>query len=1012
MKYSDEQLQAIEHKEGNLLVSASAGSGKTAVLTERVYRILKDNVPENSLLVLTFTNYAALEMRDRIRQKLIDGGFDKIASNVDSVNFQTYDAFALGLVKKYRRLIGLTSDVKIVDQTLIELEKKKQIRAILDEKYDKEDKDVISLVNKYCLKSDDKIVNLILSIYADVDLKFEDEKFLNEFVESFYEPNHVKELVDSIFKIFEDKLRESISKAKYISNVEFVDILNEYLLKILDAHSFKDRCLAYKEAYPRLDKKYEPDFEDKRINSEIKDSLKLYAALFEYESIDEIYSRVLSLKKYASTIFNLVKELKDRLSKFKAKYSVYTFQDIFKLALKIVSLDEVKAKLKKQFKYIMIDEYQDTSDLQELFVSLISNNNVFAVGDIKQSIYRFRNANPDLFQSKFDNYKLCRGGKLITLPSNYRSRKEVIEDNNALFKGLMTPYNSGLDYQKDHTMLFGNSSYEQDSDKDANYHTECLNFNRPKKEDNVSLAEYEARLIATDIVNRYNAHTQVKAKDGGLRDIELSDFAILMYAKTNFKIYQKVFNEYGIPLYANYTQSIRDNNLTYALKNIIKLISMYRNDIFDKKFLHSFVSILRSFLIKEDDDRIDMLFSGNLKYEDFDLYNIIQNLSNDTLNDSLEDLTKKIFKTFDIYDKSILIGDIQTTKDLTNYFLKLSKEMDEMNYSLDDYSKYYDELDEYEIEPEYNGAPPSVDSVKLMTIHASKGLQFKYVYYAGLYKSFKRDATGLLLFDDNYGLDLPNTDYSSINGVFHNFISSKAKKATILEQLRVFYVALTRAEEKAILLNLTDYRKSEVSSFDVANSYLDFYHLSNVNFGSYELTPKKEKLNLVSYDEKKVNISILDSYTFKDDKHIILRASKSKSEDADNKALMLGNRYHYYLELIDFSTKDTSFIKDVNDRKRIDKFLSNPIFDKLENTKIAHEYAFYDEVNDIHGVIDLLIVHDDHIDIVDYKLSNVDDINYEKQVKTYKDYVSRISPNKDINLYILGILSGDVKKVC
>ena len=134
------------------IFKASAGSGKTAVLSERVYQILSNGAKLNSLLVLTFTNYAAQEMRDRIRQKLIDGGYLDIAANVDAVNFQTYDAFAFSLVQKYHKDINVPNDVKIVDNTLIEIEKKKAIRRILDRKYEEENQDVIKLVNKYCLK--------------------------------------------------------------------------------------------------------------------------------------------------------------------------------------------------------------------------------------------------------------------------------------------------------------------------------------------------------------------------------------------------------------------------------------------------------------------------------------------------------------------------------------------------------------------------------------------------------------------------------------------------------------------------------------------------------------------------------------------------------------------------------------------------------------------------------------------------------------------------------------------
>jgi ATP-dependent helicase/nuclease subunit A len=1026
MGWTKPQELAIYHKseDGNLLVSASAGSGKTAVLTERVYQIIANKAELNSLLVLTFTNYAAQEMRDRIRNKLIDGGFDKEAASVDAVNFQTYDAFALSLVQKYCREIGVPNDVKIVDSTLIEIEKKKIIRRILDERYEKNDANIIKLVNKYCLKDDDKIRNLIQLIYDKSQLKYDSDAFIDGLVEHYYDEKNLKAKLASIFANGDrlvKNLINDIGDPNYIDVGKYMAKVREYLIGFTFCKSFDEKAnyimnnplpSARGASYLDGEKELSYFFRDEIVG--------LYFPLYKYNNEAEMYERLASVKEYASTIISIVKELSNRLETFKKKYNIYTFQDIFKLAIKVVSLPHIQKKLRNQFKHIMIDEYQDTSDLQEMFVNLIANNNVFAVGDVKQSIYKFRNANCDLFQEKFNKYQKGDGGKLIILPENFRSRQEVIDDNNRLFKAIMTILNTGIDYSNGHEMKYGNDTYSKHKVDTDSYHTECIAYESKDIDSEITEAEYEARLIANDIIRRYNAHTQVMTEDVDsngkkyyhLRNIKFSDFAILIYAKTNFHLYQKVFNEYQIPLYANYTQTIKENKLTMVLVSIFKLIALTKQEDYSKAYLHPFVSVLRSFLVEEKDDEIDKLFAGNKTYEEFDLFDKVKELADYALTHNLEELTKKIFDDFDIYDKLVSIGDITENIDLINHFISIAREMDEMNYSLEDYVKYYEELDEYDIEPEYNGGAPEIDSVKLMTIHASKGLQFKYVYYAKLDATFKHDATGSILFDEYYGLDLPDTNYQNVNGVFHKFISKRSKHETVLEQLRVFYVALTRAEEKAILLYKTDFRKDKKEKFDEANMYLDFVYLSQTNYPQYKVIMSDDRPIVENKKDEEITIDIKDSYKFKDDVKAVVRASKEKSEDAVSEALALGTKYHYYLELTDFGTKDTSFIKDEKDRKRIDRFLKNPLFDNASKAKVAHEYSFYDELNDVHGVIDLLLVYDDHIDIVDFKLSHVDDEAYEKQVSVYKDYISQIADGRDINLYILGILSGDIKKVC
>lgn len=1007
INWSKEQLAAINIKDGNILVSASAGSGKTAVLTQRVFQLLIDGCKLNELLVLTFSNFAAKEMRDRIRNILLEKGYSKIAASVDAVNIQTYDAFALSIVKKYYRLLGFPSDVKVVDQKLLELEKKMLLRGILDRRYANNDVKTIDLINKCCFKNDDSITSLILDFYEKADLKMDKSAYLNTYLENVYGEAAIKTKIDETVKSILKKISNSISTAKSLNNVTFAE-------EIMTYYSFYENCHSYDDLvsvglknpnlkYPTFKSSYKEDVSAQEA-ARAKEGYKVLHSMLTFDSEKEIIDFELSLKPYISTIIDITKELDGDLMSFKNEHAAYSFQDIFKMAMQLTKIPKVSEKLKHQFKYIMIDEYQDTSDLQEEMINMIANNNVYCVGDVKQSIYKFRNANFELFQNKFDRYMAHNGGILLSLPDNFRSRKEVIDGNNKLFMALMSKEDTGLDYKKDHMMLFGSKSYELVKCKTQNYHHELLNYEKGK-DSRYSLAETEARLIASDIVRRINSKMQIASKRG-LRDANFSDFAILTPTKSDYKIFQRVFNEYNIPLFANYNQILADNNFTLVLKSIIKIISLKLNNQIDKEYTHCFISIMRSFLCDYTDEEVeDAVLMKN--FSKFAIEAKIDNLAEFSKNSSLEELTNEIIRSFNVYERIVLLGDVSNCIELLHYFIDLAKQMDEMNYSVNEYAMYFQMLDAFNIEQDFEETKPSVDSVQLMSIHASKGLQFEVVYFGGLYKGFVGNNKTVFKFNDKYGIMLKNLDFKAKESFFLKPLKQANSQSELNERLRLFYVDLTRAKEKAIILNCANHKSSTVNSLSDCTSFLDFIRLSEVGFESYDGVIENIRPIIVSASSSKAEVQIHDGYNFSDKTKQIVHISKEICEDnVSQEALKVGTKLHYYLEQVDFATKDVSFIIDERDRQIIEKFLTIPLFKDSANAKVAHEYAFYDKINDVNGVIDLLLIYEDHIDIVDYKLSHVDDEAYVRQVNAYREYIQTIEPNKPIYTHIVSILNG------
>ena len=438
MKWSPEQVLAIDEDGKNIIVSAGAGSGKTAVLTARVIRKLKSGVHINELLVLTFTNAAAAEMKDRIRSSINSTpGLEEEANLIDGAYITTFDSFSLSVVKKYHTRLNITNKIAICDEVVIDLEKNRILDEIMNEYYLSNNQDFIKLINDFCLKNDDELKGYIKNIYSKVELKYDKEKFLEEYFNNYY--------TDECFTAYVDEYNEMIfNKVRDVRCL--IDDLNDYfdgdfVCKMIDSLSRLTSATTYDEVVHGLDigrlpsvPKGSPE-EGKTIKNSISDIIKEIKELCIYESTDQMIEEIKSTRSNAEVVIDLVKELDKRLSIYKMKNELFNFTDIARLAIKVVKEnDDIREELSKSFNEILVDEYQDTSDTQETFIGLIAHDNVYMVGDIKQSIYRFRNANPYIFKNKYDTYRdYPDKGMKIDLLKNFRSRREVLDNINIEF---------------------------------------------------------------------------------------------------------------------------------------------------------------------------------------------------------------------------------------------------------------------------------------------------------------------------------------------------------------------------------------------------------------------------------------------------------------------------------------------------------------------------------------------------------------------------------------------------
>ena len=417
MKWTDEQYDAIMRDQSSIIVSAGAGSGKTAVLTERVIRKIKDGVNINELLILTFTNKAASEMRERIRKALKKySEFSEQLKLLDEAYITTFDSFALSTLKKYHYVLNLSKNISIVDASMIYLEKEKIINEIFENFYKKEDSDFLKLISDFCIKDDIDIKKYIINIYNGSNLLIDK----NFYFDNYFNTVLSEQTINNSIVEFENMIKERFNEIAYlldeIANIdyEYYEKLNSVLIHLLEAIDYDEIVANLGVRLPSISKNCDEDV--KKYKENISKILKNLKDTCEYNSIEDIKKTINLTFDSVKVIIKIIRELDIKLLDFKKKNNVYEFNDISIMLISLLENNkEICDEIKEHYKEIMIDEYQDTSDIQETLVNLISNNNVYMVGDIKQSIYRFRNANPDIFKAKYDKYSHNNGGIKIDL---------------------------------------------------------------------------------------------------------------------------------------------------------------------------------------------------------------------------------------------------------------------------------------------------------------------------------------------------------------------------------------------------------------------------------------------------------------------------------------------------------------------------------------------------------------------------------------------------------------------
>lgn len=1032
--WTKEQSQAIYTEGNNILVSAGAGSGKTAVLSERVLRKVKDGVNIDEILILTFTKAAAYEMMIRIRNKLKKEGLLEQVNRIDKAYITTFDSYALSVVNKYHDRLNLGKNISIIDENSINLYKIEVLDKIFLEYYESNNELFNKLISDFCLRDDKELKSYILKLNNTLDLKYDKVDYLNNYITNYYSDDYINTIKEEYTKLVFNQINiinNLLDRLSLEIDGDSVALFYDELSKILEAKTYEEIRNNLDIKLPRLPKNSGEGASS--IKDNIKKTIEYLNTLCLYDIEDEI-NDYKSTKDYVEVIIEIILKLDKIVFDYKKENNTFEFVDISKLAIDIVKNNEdIRCELTNFFNEIMIDEYQDTSDLQETFINLIANKNTYMVGDIKQSIYRFRNANPLIFKEKYLKYENNVDGIKIDLNKNFRSREEVLSSINQIFNSVMDVEFGGADYIKSHQMQFGNNTYINEGKTNQNYDIDIYNYTIDKESDYTKFTkdEIEAFIIADDIKNKIENKYKIFDKDTLiLRDINYSDFVILIDKSSKFTLYKKIFEYCKIPLTILKDINISSEDEVYLIRNILKLIEcVNNNDNHSNTFKYCFTSISRSYLYRYSDDYIFDVINNN-RYNETDILEKVNKISKEINNYDLKTLIEVIKYEFDFDSKMITASNIEIRQTILEYFINLCSTLEELNYDYHMFIKYLDDIIDNKREIKIPLSVVDENSVSIMTIHKSKGLEYPICYYSGISNLFNiSDLKEKIMFDNKYGIITP----SYINGYKDIFVKTLVKdnylKEEISEKIRLFYVALTRCKEKMIVvcnlssddnLELNNNIKEKYRSFlDILNSikdkledYIVDIDLDKVNITSnYRI--KTINSTLEDYDYENINVNEY-SYIESDitESSFSKKNNKLLSKEEINK-MQFGTRIHELFEIVDFKNSDLDKL-DISDKEKeyITNFLNQDLIKNIENANILKEYEFYiEEDNELkHGIIDLMLEYDDYIDIIDYKLKNTEDSEYEKQLSGYKEYIKN-KTNKEVNIYLYSIINNEFKKL-
>lgn len=935
VSWTEQQQQVIDAREKNILVSAAAGSGKTAVLVERIITMVsqKENpVDIDKLLVVTFTNAAAAEMSERILQALEKKAEEepenmhlrKQITLVKNAHICTFHSFCQSVIRNHFNEIELDPNFRIGDDTELQLMKNDVMEALFEEKYKvyreekeqaqaekremtKEEEAFINLVECYAgNKSDDGLREIILQLYHFAMSSPWPEEWLEE-KKKMYEVATMEELnqndwmefllqyLSQILEGIKEKNRTALQIAAEADGPEmYLDALlddEEYLEALSQKKSYKELGeLLTDHKWKRLSTKksdqvnVEKREQVKGIRDEVKKTLADMSKQFFFQSSEQMLADMQEQKMPMCALLDLTMEFKTKFQCAKEEKRVLDFNDLEHYALAILVDEEehvssvVAKAYSQQFVEILVDEYQDSNEVQETILQSIcqadeNGPSLFMVGDVKQSIYKFRMARPELFMGKYAEFPLQAGTEQklrIDLSKNFRSRGVVLDSVNRIFQEIMRQSLGGVEYDEAAALYLGNKGFPQEEgvsdttelllfcDED----TDVVEEEIKEEEQNVetlSAIEVEARMVASriqELVEQEHGLKVVDKKTGLLRKCEYGDIVILLRTMNRWSDgYLEVLKNAGIPVY---TETRTGYFSTYEIRTVLQFLKVLDNPRQDiplaavmrsmfGKFTAEEMAVMRNY--HHGETLYDTIKYYKEEYEkeeteiDVNLGKRIQSflLQIETFRERIpytpiHQLLEEIYEETGYADYVSVMPNGAQRKENLKMLINKALDLEATNQStLFHFNRYIEKLHKYEVDfGEALGADSAGNAVQIMSIHKSKGLEFSVVIVGAMSKKFNnQDAQSRLVLHLDYGVGADVIDYkmrTKIPSLIKKTIARKNMLDNLGEELRVLYVALTRAKEKLIMAGVVE-KEEKLNAWKNKTGDMDYF--TRVHANSY-----------------------------------------------------------------------------------------------------------------------------------------------------------------------------------
>lgn len=895
MKWTKEQQEAIEIRKKNILVSAAAGSGKTAVLVERIKQlIIRDEIPLDRMLIVTFSNAAASEMREKI-VNAISKALDELSENsqasrkvsflraqlnmIHRVNISTFHAFSMEVIRRYFYLTDIEPNFKICDEAQRTILQAEAMEQLFSDLFESRSQDFLEFLSKFALtKNDDAVKEMI----------FEAHRFIQSIPDSFVWLRKRADELSFTKEAFEQSVAFREIKGEIMRNLSLAEdcfLKAEELLEIQGISSLIPKCRLELEALKSLRcgfealtfdefggmiaqvgfQRYVASKEEKESYEEIKEtitSLRNQGKALVKDLTSQYFTRPLEayvsdLNKTHSDALYLcfLVEQFDRIYKEKKlNKGLIDFNDIEHYALAVLSNEAAASEYRKKFEYIFIDEYQDSNIVQETLINKIKKeNNLFMVGDVKQSIYKFRLAEPEIFINKYQAFKENSSEYDIKLDlnKNFRSKGSIITAVNDVFSRIMNKDIAGLDYDAA-AALYQGVPY----DGELNYPVKFQIVDEKQVTDlpiedeikEMKRAEMEAH-AAAQIIKESRGSMIFDVKKGEERSIINKDIVILLRSAKNYaEIYYEALMKEGIPTFVDSGDGYFDTLEIEIFLNLLRIIDNKKQDI-------PLLSILRSPMF---DFTIEEMIKIRIHDKEGAFHQVFQRYTEEGEHAELRGKCEKALESICKWRKEaplmpledflwMLIretgyhefvggipGGSQRQSNLRALIDKAVIFQNSQMKGLFSFINYIEAIKKRQIPMgQVRLVGENDDVVRIMTIHKSKGLEFPVVIIGGLSKRFNRESgTYRLSLHKEIGLGIRLVDKENAcyrKTLIQTAVDQKKRREGLAEELRILYVAFTRAKDKLVLLGaMSDIEKTMESysvkseNFAGSRSYIDF----------------------------------------------------------------------------------------------------------------------------------------------------------------------------------------------